>query len=334
MVSRGAGRSAVAAAAYLSCSRMLNDYDGVQHDYTRKQGLAWQAVFLPPMAPPEWQDREKLWNAVEEAEKTVELYWGGTYVEASSSAGTLTPAHFEDGALVVGISASFTLEQMILVTGLELDETVYPDGGKLYKMSQTAARLKLKSVTLSNGEAGDPEEVLPQATFPEIQWVSGSTDTAIINADNGVITVKNEGEVPGYVKEIYDYLPTQLDFKTNGNTGWKMQGTKIVNTTLEDQIINPGEEKEVRLTLSKQLNQAEMGTIINTAEIGLDYNSNSILDRDSTSNNQNQNEDDISSAILIISVKTGRTIIYISLILVTILILGLGIYFIKAKVLR
>ena len=70
MVSRGAGRSAVAASAYLSCSRMLNDYDGVQHDYTRKQGLAWQAVFLPPMAPPEWQDREKLWNAVEEAEKT------------------------------------------------------------------------------------------------------------------------------------------------------------------------------------------------------------------------------------------------------------------------
>lgn len=33
MVSRGAGRSAVAAAAYLSCSRMLNEYDGVQHDY-------------------------------------------------------------------------------------------------------------------------------------------------------------------------------------------------------------------------------------------------------------------------------------------------------------
>ena len=56
MVSRGAGRSAVAASAYLSRSRMLNDYDGVQHDYTRKQGLAWQAVFLPPMAPPEWQD--------------------------------------------------------------------------------------------------------------------------------------------------------------------------------------------------------------------------------------------------------------------------------------
>ena len=70
IVSRGTGRSAVAASAYMSCSRMLNDYDGVQHDYTRKHGLVWQQVFLPSMAPVEWRDREKLWNAVEQAEKT------------------------------------------------------------------------------------------------------------------------------------------------------------------------------------------------------------------------------------------------------------------------
>jgi len=70
VVSRGTGRSAVAAAAYMSCSRIYNDYDGVQHDYTRKQGLVWQQVFLPDMAPSEWADREILWNAVEEAEKT------------------------------------------------------------------------------------------------------------------------------------------------------------------------------------------------------------------------------------------------------------------------
>ena len=61
---------------------MLNDYDGVQHDYTRKQGLAWQAVFLPPMASPEWQDREKLWNAVEEAEKTKDSRLAREFVAA------------------------------------------------------------------------------------------------------------------------------------------------------------------------------------------------------------------------------------------------------------
>ena len=68
VVSRGAGRSAVAASAYLSCSRLYNDYYGIQHDYTKKQGLVWQQVFLPEYAPQEWQDREKLWNAVEEVE--------------------------------------------------------------------------------------------------------------------------------------------------------------------------------------------------------------------------------------------------------------------------
>ena len=70
VISRGAGRSACAASAYLSCSQILNDYDGIQHDYTRKSGLVWQAVFLPECAPQEWSDRAILWNAVEANEKT------------------------------------------------------------------------------------------------------------------------------------------------------------------------------------------------------------------------------------------------------------------------
>ena len=70
MITRSIGRSAVAASAYMSCSRIMNDYDGVLHDYTRKKGLVWEQVFLPENAPLEWADRNKLWNAVEGAEKT------------------------------------------------------------------------------------------------------------------------------------------------------------------------------------------------------------------------------------------------------------------------
>ena len=66
----------------MSCSRMYNDYDGIQHDYTRKQGLAWQQVFLPDMAPTEWADRETLWNAVEEAEKTKDSRLAREFVAA------------------------------------------------------------------------------------------------------------------------------------------------------------------------------------------------------------------------------------------------------------
>lgn len=67
VISRGVGRSAVAASAYMSCSKIYSEYDGVQHDYTRKQGLIYGQIFLPPQAPAEWKDRGVLWNAVEEA---------------------------------------------------------------------------------------------------------------------------------------------------------------------------------------------------------------------------------------------------------------------------
>ena len=70
VIGRSTGRSAVAASAYMSCSKILNDYDGVLHDFTRKRGLVWEHIFLPVNAPQEWQDRSKLWNAVERAEKT------------------------------------------------------------------------------------------------------------------------------------------------------------------------------------------------------------------------------------------------------------------------
>ncbi|MBE7004593.1 MAG: mobilization protein [Ruminococcaceae bacterium] len=70
VITRGTGRTACGAAAYMSCSEIYNEYDGIQHDYTRKGGLVWEHVFLPPMAPAEWSDRAALWNAVEAAEKT------------------------------------------------------------------------------------------------------------------------------------------------------------------------------------------------------------------------------------------------------------------------
>ena len=70
VISRSTGRSAVAASAYMSCSKIMNDYDGVLHDFTRKRGLVWEHIFLPENAPQEWQQRSELWNAVERTEKT------------------------------------------------------------------------------------------------------------------------------------------------------------------------------------------------------------------------------------------------------------------------
>ena len=64
-VSRNKGKSAVAASAYISGTRMENTWDGVIHDYTRKKHVIYTEVMLPPNAPQEYADRSLLWNSVE-----------------------------------------------------------------------------------------------------------------------------------------------------------------------------------------------------------------------------------------------------------------------------
>ena len=109
MVSRGTGRSAGAASAYLSCTNILNDYDGVRHDFTRKKGLVWREVFLPEYAPPEWKDRGVLWNAVEENEKTKDSRLAREFVPALPI--ELTPAQWQE-LLSDFIQNSFVAEGM------------------------------------------------------------------------------------------------------------------------------------------------------------------------------------------------------------------------------
>ena len=68
-VSRGAGQSAVASAAYISGSELYSEYYGEWSDYTRKGGVIYTEIILPDNAPKEFMDRETLWNAVENVEK-------------------------------------------------------------------------------------------------------------------------------------------------------------------------------------------------------------------------------------------------------------------------
>lgn len=70
IISRGQGRSAVGAAAYRSGEKLYNEYDGIEHDYTKKGGVVYSEIMLCKNAPKEYQDRQTLWNAVEQIEKS------------------------------------------------------------------------------------------------------------------------------------------------------------------------------------------------------------------------------------------------------------------------
>lgn len=60
----------MAAAAYRSGEKLVNEWDGMTHDYTRKGGVVHTEIMLPSHAPPEFQERSTLWNSVEEIEKS------------------------------------------------------------------------------------------------------------------------------------------------------------------------------------------------------------------------------------------------------------------------
>ena len=69
MISRGKSKSAVASAAYISCEKIKNEWDGVTHDYHNKKGLLHSEIFLLENIPKEFQNRSFLWNSVELNEK-------------------------------------------------------------------------------------------------------------------------------------------------------------------------------------------------------------------------------------------------------------------------
>jgi hypothetical protein len=72
VISRAKGRSAVAAAAYRSGSRLRDDRLDRDHDFSNKAGVVHSEVMLPEHAPQAWEDRARLWNEVEASEKRID----------------------------------------------------------------------------------------------------------------------------------------------------------------------------------------------------------------------------------------------------------------------
>ncbi len=126
-------------------------------------------------------------------------------------------------------------------------------------------------------------------------------------------TIKNEGEIEGYAKNIVDYVPSDLEFSTELNKNWyKGNDGNLYTEELANTPIQPGEAKKVKLILVKTMTEENTGIVNNQAEIAQSYNKAGIADNDSEANNKEAKEDDMSSADLIIGVETGDTLIYFS----------------------
>ena len=148
------------------------------------------------------------------------------------------------------------------------------------------------------------------------------------------IAVTNEGSVPGYVSKIVDYLPEKVNFSTELNPDWYLsENGNIYNASLANEVINPGETKEVTLLVSIRITEDLLDTLDNNAEIYESYNELGLQDIDSTAGNKVTSEDDMSKAEVVVSLVTGKIITYTAIILGVVALLGFGIYEIKKRVL-
>ena len=148
------------------------------------------------------------------------------------------------------------------------------------------------------------------------------------------ITVKNEGQIAGYAKEIKDYIPDGLEFIQEDNQQWQKESDTVVKTrALENTLLQPGATASVDITLKWKNAENNMGQKVNIAEITEDYNDSGTPDIDSTPNNRVMTEDDIDDAPVILSISTGAEPVYIVLTTTVLAILATGIILIKKFVL-
>ena len=148
------------------------------------------------------------------------------------------------------------------------------------------------------------------------------------------IKVKNTGEIAGYAQQIVDYKPTDLKFNSSLNSSWYQSGEYLYSNALEKTKIEPGETKELKLVLTKEMTESNTGLTNNMAEINQSTSINNTNDSDSTSGNKTSKEDDLGQANVIIGVKTGAAINYILISILIILATAFGGYIINKIALK
>lgn len=180
----------------------------------------------------------------------------------------------------------------------------------------------ISKVVIQNSKGTKTEE------YQDETFAKAEIDAKQVNGTTAVveytIKVTNVGEVDAYAKKIVDYISKDYKFTSDLNKDWYQLDDKLYNSSLSNEKIKPGESKEIKLIVTKQMKEDNTGLIHNTAEIVESYNDLGLKD---------ENDNNSNSADLILSIKTGQVVTTITLILSSIIIIGVATYIIGRFVL-
>ena len=190
----------------------------------------------------------------------------------------------------------------------------------------------VSKITVTTSE-GIKEYEIKDKTLAKVEIASKQLNNSKVTIEY-TIKVKNVGEISGYVKNIVDYMPSDIEFNSTLNKNWSKQGEYLYNTSLANEEIKAGETKEVNLILTKTMTESNTGLVSNIAEIAEAENSLGVADIDSTPNNRKNGEDEMGQADVIIGVNTGTIVKYIILTMSILIVGGVSVYLIKEKIIK
>ena len=161
IIKRSNNESAVSAAAYQSGEKLFSEYDQEQKYYPYKNEVTHKEIMLPPHVPPEFADRNTLWNSAEAQEKQWNSQLARRFVLAIPR--EIPPGQYADLIrdycreffVSKGMIADFAIHDKgdgnphahILLTMRAMDEKGkwLPKSRKVYDLDKNGERIRLAS---------------------------------------------------------------------------------------------------------------------------------------------------------------------------------------------
>lgn len=137
------------------------------------------------------------------------------------------------------------------------------------------------------------------------------------------INIINSGDAQGKATTIIDVIPDGMKFEESRNPGWVLGSDGILyNNSLKDVNIAPGEKKELKLILTKNMTEENTGAVSNKTQILATETSTELLEN---------TENNVATQQMLILIKTGGNIQYVLIVfLATIFIIG--IYYNRSRI--
>ncbi|MBQ6993221.1 MAG: MobA/MobL family protein [Lachnospiraceae bacterium] len=229
IIGRSDGKSAVASSAYRSGEKLTDDRTGLIHDFTKKRGVVFTEVALPAHAPPEYADRNVLWNAVEKVEKKSNAQLAREIEVALPKELSreyqieIVRRYVQDNFVSVGMCADWALHDkgdgnphahiMLTMRGIKPDGTWAQKEKKIYALDEEGKRIPLIDPATGEQKLGKRNEKLwKRITVETNDWNDrGNAETwRKVWADicNEYLSVEKQIDHRSYKRQELDLEPT------------------------------------------------------------------------------------------------------------------------------